>query len=106
MMFGFAVNETKNLMPLPITIAHRLAQRIDEVREKDIISFLRPDGKTQVTVEYKNGIPAKIIQVVLAVPHAENVTIEQVKQDLYKQVCTKILAEFGFKLQEKDLIVN
>lgn len=106
MMFGFAINETKTLMPLPITIAHRLAQRIDEVREKKIIPYLRPDGKTQVTIEYKNGLPKNIVQVVIAVPHNEDIKLEQVKKDLYKQVSSKILSEFGFKISEKNLIVN
>jgi len=106
MMFGFAINETKNLMPMPITIAHRLAQRIDEVREKKIIPYLRPDGKTQVTIEYKNGVPKRILQVVIAVPHEESVALEQVKKDLYRQVSSKVLDEFGFKIKEKDLIVN
>jgi S-adenosylmethionine synthetase len=106
MMFGFAVNETKTLMPMPITIAHKLAQRIDEVREKKIIPYLRPDGKTQVTIEYKNGVPRNILQVVIAVPHNENVKLEQVKKDLYKQVACKVLDEFGFKINEKNLIVN
>jgi len=105
-MFGFAINETKNLMPMPITIAHRLAQRIDEVREKKIIPYLRPDGKTQVTIEYKNGVPKRILQVVIAVPHEESVALEQVKKDLYRQVSSKVLDEFGFKIKEKDLIVN
>lgn len=106
MMFGFAVNETKTLMPMPILIAHKLAQRIDEVREKKIIPYLRPDGKTQVTIEYKNGKPYKINQVVIAVPHKEDINLEQVKKDLYKEVSSKILDEFGFKIKEKDLIVN
>ena len=106
MMFGFAVNETKELMPLPISIAHRLAQRVDEVREKKIIPYLRPDGKTQVTIDYKNRIPSKILQVVIAVPHNENIELTQVKNDLYKLVSAKVLDEFGFKLNEKDLIVN
>lgn len=105
MMFGFAVRETSELMPLPITIAHRLAERLDEVKKK-ILPYLRPDGKTQVTVEYKNGKPYKIKQVVIAVPHKENVKLKQVKKDVYEKVVKKILAEFGFKINEKDLIVN
>ena len=106
MMFGFAINETKNLMPLPITIAHKLAQRIDGVREKKIIPYLRPDGKTQVTIEYKNGVPYKIKQVVIAVPHKESVKLKEVKKDIYEKVVSKVLSEFEFKIKEKDLIVN
>lgn len=106
MMFGFACRETKNLMPLPITIAHRLAQRIDEVRQKKILDYLRPDGKTQVTIAYKNGKPHKVNQVVIAVPHKESIKLEQVKKDIYQKVVTKVLEEFGFKISENDLIVN
>jgi S-adenosylmethionine synthetase len=106
MMFGFACNETPNLMPLPISIAHRLAEEIDHVREKKILSYLRPDGKTQVTVEYKNGLPYKVSQVVIAVPHDEKVNVKQVKEDVFKQIVTPILDEFGFKISPKDLIVN
>lgn len=106
MMFGFACNETKTLMPLPIIIAHRLTQRIDEVREKKILSYLRPDGKSQVTIEYKNGKPYKLLQVVIAVPHKESVDLKRVKKDIYQKVVKKVLDEFGFKINEKDLILN
>jgi S-adenosylmethionine synthetase len=106
MMFGYACTDTKELMPLPITLAHRLAERLDEVREKNILNYLRPDGKTQVTVEYKNGKPVKILQVVIAVPHSEKVKLEKVKPDIYKQVVAKILTEYGFSVDIKDLIVN
>jgi S-adenosylmethionine synthetase len=105
MMFGFACRETKNLMPLPITIAHRLAQRLDEVK-KITLPFLRPDGKTQVTIEYKNGLPYKILQVVIAVPHDEKKKLPEVKKALHKEVVQKVLDEFGFKISEKNLIVN
>jgi S-adenosylmethionine synthetase len=105
MMFGFACRETKSLMPLPITIAHRLAQRLDEVKNITL-PFLRPDGKTQVTIEYKNGLPYKVLQVVIAVPHDEKKTLAQVKNSIYKEVVKKVLDEFGFKISEKDLIVN
>jgi S-adenosylmethionine synthetase len=105
MMFGFACRETKNLMPLPITIAHRLAQKLDQVK-KITLPFLRPDGKTQVTIQYKNGLPYKVLQVVIAVPHDEKKTLPQVKKALYKEVVKKVLDEFGFKINEKDLIVN
>jgi S-adenosylmethionine synthetase len=106
MMFGFACRETKNLMPLPITIAHRLAQQIDNAREKKILPYLRPDGKTQVTIDYRNGLPYKVLQVVIAVPHEEKVKLTEVKNGLYKKVVTKVLDEFGLKVSEKDFIVN
>lgn len=106
MMFGYACRETKNLMPLPITIAHRLAEKIDQTREKKTIPYLKPDGKTQVTIEYKDGLPYKVRQVVIAVPHQEKIKLEQVKKDVYKKIVTPILEEFGFKIKIEDLIVN
>lgn len=106
MMFGFACNETPELMPLPITLSHRLAEKIDEVRTKKILSYLRPDGKTQVSILYKNGKPKKITSIVLAVPHDEKITLEQVKKDLYKKVVSPILKKYKLSFPEKDIIVN
>ncbi len=106
MMFGFAVRETPQLMPLPITLAHELTKKIDTIREKKILPYLRPDGKSQVTVEYKDGKPHKVSTVVLAVPHSEKIKLEQVKNDLYKKVVTPVLKKYGFKVDEKNLIVN
>jgi len=106
MMFGFACSETKQLMPLPIILAHDLVRRMDYVREEGLIAYLRPDGKSQVTVEYRNGKPSKILQVVVAIPHKESVLLSQVKKDIYNAVVVPILDQFGFKLNIKDLIVN
>lgn len=106
MMFGFACNETTELMPLPIAIAHALTMKLDRIREKKILPYLRPDGKSQVTVDYKNGKPHKISKVVLAVPHSKSVDIEQVKKDVYKIVVKPVLAEFGFKIKPAELILN
>lgn len=106
MMFGFAVRETKSLMPLPITIAHKLAQRIDKMRGEKVIPYLRPDGKTQVTIEYKRGLPYGVKQVVVAVPHEESVKLAEVKKAIYEKVVSFVLLEFGYKIKEKDLIVN
>ncbi|MDO8486975.1 MAG: methionine adenosyltransferase [Candidatus Curtissbacteria bacterium] len=106
MMFGYASNETKSLMPLPITIAHALARRIDEVRESKILPYLRPDGKSQVTCQYKNGKPYGVSTVVLAVPHEERVELIQVRNDLCKHVISEVLAQFGFKIGRSKVIVN
>lgn len=106
MMFGYACADSPQLMPLPITLAHMLTQKIDELREKGILKYLRPDGKSQVTVEYEGGIPVGVSHVVLAVPHLEKVSIEQVKKDLYKQVVKPVLAAYGFSVPEEKIILN
>ncbi|MBI3485434.1 methionine adenosyltransferase [Candidatus Daviesbacteria bacterium] len=106
MMFGFACKDSQNFMPLPISLAHKLAEKIDLVRENHTLDYLRPDGKTQVTVEYKNGKPLKVLKVVVAVPHNEEISLNQVKESIYKQVVKAVLEEFGFKISPKNLIVN
>lgn len=106
MMFGFAVNETKDFMPLPIEIAHKLAQKIDSARENGLIPYLRPDGKTQITIEYKNNMPFKVRQVVIATPHSEDVLLTQVKKDIFENIVKVILDEYGLSVNKKDLIVN
>ncbi len=106
MMFGFACSESQELMPLPIIVAHQLARRIDQIREESILDYLRPDGKSQVTVEYKNGKPVRISQVVIAVPHKEKVKIATVKKDIYENVVEVILARHGFKIGINDLVLN
>ncbi len=106
MMFGYACSETESLMPMPIELAHKLAMEIDLVRENKILPYLRPDGKTQVTVRYENGRPVAVDKVVLAVPHDEDTKLDQVKVDLYKVVVCNILEEVGFSLKRENLIVN
>jgi len=106
MMFGFATNESTNYMPLPITIAHELTARIDEVREKKILPYLRPDGKSQVTVAYKDGKAVGITSVVVAVPHKESIPLKQVKSDIFRVVVKPVLKKHGFKISIKELIVN
>ncbi|MEK7597715.1 MAG: methionine adenosyltransferase [Patescibacteria group bacterium] len=106
MMFGYASHETKELMPLPIMLAHRLAMGIDKLRETKHLPYLRPDGKTQVTVGYEKNIPKTIENIVLAVPHSEEIKLDQVKKDLYKLLIIPILADYGFRINIKQLIVN
>lgn len=106
MMYGYACDETRSFMPLPISIAHHLAQRVDAVREKKILPYLRPDGKTQATITYDGNRPISVEEIVLAVPHFEDIKIIDVKEDLYRHVVIPILNEFGFKIDKKQLIVN
>ncbi|MBI2009176.1 methionine adenosyltransferase [Candidatus Saccharibacteria bacterium] len=107
MMFGFACNETPELMPLPIILAHALARRIDEAREKKEIKWLRPDGKTQVTVRYQNDKPAAIEKLVAAVAHDEQTDPKQVRQDVIKLIFAPVLENYKFKLPgDQDITVN
>ena len=92
MMFGYATNETEEYMPYPISMAHKLALRLTEVRKNGTLPYLRPDGKTQVTVEYdENGKPARLDAVVLSTQHDENVTQEQIHKDIKRHVFDPIL---------------
>lgn len=106
MMFGYACKETPSFMPLPIMLAHQLAIGIDECRSTKKIPYLRPDGKTQVTIRYEKGVPKAVEQVVLAVPHSESTPLNQVKRDLYQQVVAPALLSYNLHIQEKNVVVN
>jgi S-adenosylmethionine synthetase len=106
MMFGYAVDETTELMPLPITLAHRLVEQMDKMRESKTLPYLRPDGKSEVKVKYKNGVPVGVDSVVIAVPNDPDISKERLTHDLYKKVVVPVLLEYGYKLEEKEFIVN
>src|SRR5689334_9210986 len=91
LMFGYACNETAELMPLPIMLAHKLAMRLSKVRKSGELDYLRPDGKTQVTVEYENGKPSRIDTIVLSTQHSDQVTQKKIRADVLKHVIEPLL---------------
>lgn len=91
MMFGYATNETNNFMPVPIYYAHKLAEQLTKVREENVLSYLRPDGKTQITAEYNNDIVTRIDTIVISTQHDSNISLENLKEDIINYVIKPII---------------
>lgn len=104
MMFGFAIDETPELMPLPISLAHKLTQRLAMVRKQGILPYLRPDGKSQVTVAYRDGKPAFVHTVVISTQHDPDISIKQIKEDVTENVIMPILP--GEMVPEEGPIIH
>ena len=106
MMFGYASDETPSLMPLPIVLAHRLAERLAAVRKGGELSWLRPDGKTQVSVEYEGDKPVGIRKVVVSAQHSETIDNTELKAGIIEQVVRPITRDAGFDVKDRDILVN
>lgn len=106
MMFGYACRETPELMPLPIILAHRLIEKVDQVRKEKKLPYLRPDGKSEVKVKYKNGQPVSVEQVILAVPHDPKVKKRDLEKDLIKEVVKPVLEKYQQRIPKEELIIN
>jgi S-adenosylmethionine synthetase len=107
LMFGYASDDTPELMPLPITIAHRLAERLTAVRKDGTLAYLRPDGKTQVTIEYdEDDRPVRVDTVVLSTQHADDTTLETLEADIKQHVIDPVLASFDIPSEDYRLLVN
>ncbi len=107
LMFGYACDETPELMPLPITIAHRLAERLSAVRKDQTMAYLRPDGKTQVTIEYEGDRPVRVDTVVVSSQHARDIDLEtMLTEDVKKHVVDEVLAMFDIDSSDYTLLVN
>jgi S-adenosylmethionine synthetase len=102
MMFGYAVNETPQLMPMPISLAHQLTQKLASVRKANGLRYLRPDGKSQVTIEYENGKPKRVHTVVISTQHGPEVTQKQIQEDLIEHVIQPVCG----KLMDKSTILH
>jgi S-adenosylmethionine synthetase len=106
MMFGYACDETAELMPLPIVLAHALTRQLDDVRKNHVLDFIRPDGKSQVTVAYEKDRPVRVETVVIATPHAETVDPATVKEAVIREVVQPVLQRYGYSIDSSHVIVN
>jgi S-adenosylmethionine synthetase len=106
LMFGFACNETPELMPLPISVAHALAQRLAQVRHQGLVEFLRPDGKTQATIGYENGVPTKVATLVVSTQHNPGISHSEITNAVREFVIEPVLERFEFDIRDTQILVN
>jgi S-adenosylmethionine synthetase len=106
LMFGYATNETPEYLPTPIALSHALTRALDEAREQKVLPHLRPDGKAQVVVRYENNKAVAVEHVTIAVPHSEKISLQRVREDVYKTVIVPVLERYGFTVSEKNIVVN
>ena len=107
MMFGFACRETEELMPLPIAMAHRLTKRLADVRKAGVVPYLRPDGKSQVSIQYEGGLPTRVDTVLISTQHREEVDVETLlAPDVTSEVIDPVLREFGLEASGVRILVN
>ena len=105
-MFGFATNETPELMPLPITLAHRLTEKLANVRKSGELDFLRPDGKAQVTLEYEDGKPTRLDTVVISTQHHEDIDNDSLSQAIITSVIKPVISQYGLSIEGVRLLIN
>ena len=106
LMFGFACNETPELMPLPIKLAHALAERLAQVRHQGVVDFLRPDGKTQATIGYQNGTAKHVRTIVVSTQHNPGITHSEIQGAVTEYVIAPVLASYGFDMDDTEVLVN
>ncbi len=105
-MFGFATNETPELMPLPITLAHRLTEKLASVRKSGELDFLRPDGKAQVTLEYDHGKPTRLDTVVISTQHDEDIDNDSLSQAIITSIIKPVISQYGLSIEGVRLLIN
>jgi S-adenosylmethionine synthetase len=106
LMFGYASNETQELMPMPIVLAHRLTRRLAEVRKKKILPWVRPDGKSQVTVEYRNGKPVRIDTIVVSTQHSPDISSKKIESEIIEQVIKPVMPKGIFDPVSVKYFIN
>jgi len=104
MMFGYATDETKELMPLPISLAHKLSRRLAKIRKQKLVNYLRPDGKTQVTVQYNDGKPEKVTTVIVSAHHSPNTKLKDIRRDMQRLVIDKIIPKHLMRKSTKIFV--